>query len=121
MESKKEILVYVQAIPRNVSSGARKFKDLSSSEFDLTHSSKAAMAEAQRIFPDAEVTVAGYQAVLPEALSRGASKAVSLPMCQDPLDQAKSFPSAEKYDCIVVGETPEGPFTWASLCGALAA
>ncbi len=121
MESKKRILVYLQAIPRTVSSAATKFEDLSNSEFVLNHSSKIAIAEARRIFPDAEIIAAGYQSVLPEAFARGASKVISLPMCQDPLDQAKNLPATEKYACIVVGENPDGPFTGASLCGAIAA
>ncbi|MGI0079143.1 MAG: hypothetical protein ACRECH_05925, partial [Nitrososphaerales archaeon] len=73
------------------------------------------------IFAGAEITAAGYHSILREALTRGASKAASLPLCDDPLDQAKSFPSNESYSYFLVGENPDGFFSGASLCGALSA
>lgn len=121
MEASAKLLVYVQAIPRALPSGVRKFSDLSRSEFVLTHSSKTLLANARKLFPLGEIASAGYHAILREALARGADKAISLPLCDDPLDQAKSFPTGDLYSHILVGETIDGPFSGASLCGALAA
>ena len=121
IESRTTVLVYVQAVPKTVPSNAREFSDLSRSDFVLTHSSKSALAKVGRVFPNAKVTAAGYHSILYEALARGAEKAISLPLCDDPLDQARSFPSNEPYPYILVGENPDGIFTGASLCGALSA
>lgn len=121
METSAKLLVYVQAVPKTLPSGVRKFSDLSRSEFVLTHSSKTLLANARKLFPLREIASAGYHAILREALARGADKAISLPLCDDPLDQAKSLPTGDLYSHILVGENPDGPFSGASLCGALAA
>ncbi len=121
MQTGSKVLVYVQAIPKAVPQAVKTFPDLSRARFVMTQSSKTALARSKAIFPDAEIIAAGYNAVLQEALVRGAERAISLPLFDDPLDQAKSFPVEGYYSRIIVGENPDGPFTGASLCGALAA
>jgi hypothetical protein len=120
MASKNSILIYVQAVPKT-STNPKRFQDLMNSEFVLAYSSKMAISKAQKFFPESEVTAAGYSKVLPETIARGAHRVISLPFCDDPIEQAKSFPAFDNFDLAIVAENLEGPFTGASLCGALAA
>jgi hypothetical protein len=112
------ILVYVQAVPNAILSDG-KFSDLAKGTFSIGHSSKTALDSVRRIFPNAKIKAAGYPPVLSEAMARGADLAISLPLCDDPLEQARSFP-AEPYNYIIIGENFEGPFSGSVLCGALA-
>lgn len=116
---KKGILVYAQAVPVIFPSAARTFSDLSSSQFRMTHSSKTVLAVAQNIAKDNEIVAAGFHSILQEALARGASKVVSLPLCSDPLEQVNSLSGMQGYDLFLIGENPDGPFSGAALCGAL--
>lgn len=118
MNPDPRILVYVQAIP-NAMLSEGKFSDLAKGKFSINHSSKTALDSARRIFPNAKIKAAGYSPVLSEAIARGADLAISLPLCDDPLEQARSFPS-EPYDYIIIGENFEGPFSGSLLCGSLA-
>ena len=117
----KGILVYAQAVPVIYPSAARAFSDLSSSQFRMTHSSKTTLAAAQNIAKGTEIVVAGFHSILQEALARGASEVISVPLCSDPLEQAKSLSEMQGYELFLVGENPDGPFSGAALCGALSA
>ncbi|HKW05266.1 MAG TPA: hypothetical protein VJN71_08215, partial [Nitrososphaerales archaeon] len=79
------IVVYVQAVPSAVLSDG-KFSDLAKGKFSINHSSKTALDSARRIFPNAKIKAAGYAPVLSEAIARGADLAISLPLCDDPLE-----------------------------------
>jgi hypothetical protein len=124
---KKRILVYVQALPSDVATSgegssqrAKSFVEhfQNSPEFALTHSSKVALSRAL-LLGTMDVTAIGYAPVLHEAIARGASTAISVPLCDTPYEQAKSFPEGNSQ--IIIGENPDGPFGGASLAGALVA
>jgi hypothetical protein len=115
-----KILVYVQAIPTSISDKARNFKDLSSSSVRMAHSSKVALDQALKI--SKEVVALGHSSILSEALAHGANEAKALPFCDDPVAQAESMQDSvveSNEISILVGENLDGPFSGASLCGAL--
>ena len=117
----KKILVYVQAVPASISNRAKNFKDLSSENLRMSHSSKAALDKAARMTK--EIVALGHSSILREALARGAKEAKPLPLCDDPLTQAESindFLIEPTSVSILVGENLDGPFSGAALCGALA-
>ncbi len=119
-EEKQRILVYVQAIPASVSTSAKRFTDLESSDFKMSHSSKAALAFAST-HTLGEVVAAGFPPILREAVARGASATFSMPLCDDPLKQLDFFPKEGKFSSIVVGENQDWVFSGASLCGLISA
>ena len=116
-DSESGILVYVQAIPLEQAGPKRSFEEFfQDSEFEMSYSSKIALTTALK-FSTSEITAVGFTPILHEALARGATKAVAVPFCDDALEQAKTLP---RGSMILVGENPDGPFTGASLAGALA-
>ncbi len=114
-----QVLVYVQAVPTSIPRSAKRFGNIELSEFRMTHSSKVALVRASQI-KDSGVVAIGYAAVLNEALARGATSAISVPLCDNPVEQAKFFPQ-EKSNLILIGENPDGIFSGAALAGALSA
>lgn len=118
-ENKLPILVYVQAVPVSIPSNARKFTDLETCEFKLSHSSKAALAFATSTFERGELIAAGFSPVLREAVARGAASAFSMPLCDQPLDQFAFFPKGKAFSHIIVGENPDWVFSGASLAGLI--
>lgn len=113
----REIFVYVQAIPVSLPPSIRKFQDLESLEFSMSHSSRKAISFAKS-FGFSEITAFGFPAVLHESLARGATGCVPIPLCDDPVLQASFFP--EHASSIIIGENSDWIFTGASLAGALA-
>ncbi|MHB8566313.1 MAG: hypothetical protein ACYC7D_00350 [Nitrososphaerales archaeon] len=113
------IAVYVQALPSSVGEAPSKnFGDnFEDSEFELSHSSKVALSIAKG-FGSHEITAMGHEPVLHEAIARGATSTVSLPFCDNPYEQAKSIPR-DLFSKIIIPESVDGPFTGASLAGAL--
>ncbi|HZW55227.1 MAG TPA: hypothetical protein VFF30_02975 [Nitrososphaerales archaeon] len=119
------VLVYVQALPTSVEvdlSGRnsepnfeRCFKN---SDFVMAHSSKLAISKALEL-SGAEVVAVGFTPILREALVQGASSAIPVPLCSDPIDQSASFPQ-EAQSQILIGECLDGFFTGASFAGVLA-
>ncbi len=111
------MLVYVQALPVSFPSLPKKFSDLDTADFEMSHSSKAALAFATSLkFP--EILALGFSPVLQEALARGATEVKSVPLCDDPLQQASFFPEGD-FSHIIVGENPDWIFSGALLCGVL--
>jgi hypothetical protein len=95
----------------------RKFQDVEITEFRMSHSSKTALAFAKVLdFP--EIVAVGFSPVLREAIARGATSCISVPLCEDPLEQASFFPKGE-FSHVIVGENPEWVFTGASLAGII--
>ncbi|MGI0091926.1 MAG: hypothetical protein ACREBS_09470 [Nitrososphaerales archaeon] len=120
MAPDRQILVYVQALPVSIPGWARKFQDLESSEFRMSHSSRVALAFASALGFH-EIVAAGFPPVLREALARGATSCMSIPLCDDPLEQASFFrKGVESFYHVIVGENPDWVFTGASLAGVLA-
>ena len=121
MTADRQILVYVQALPVSVPTSARKFQDLESSEFRMSHSSKAALSFAATLGFH-EIVAAGFSPILREALARGATSCMTMPLCDDPLEQSSFFPKKRdgSFSHIIIGENPEWAFTGATLAGALA-
>lgn len=116
----QKMLVYVQAVPVSIHSRAKTFEDLASSEFRMVHSSKAALHRAGELAD--EIVAIGHSSILREAITRGASEVVSVPLCDDPLVQAESLKNLltdPSSTSILVGENLDGPFSGAALCGAL--
>ncbi len=109
--------MYVQALPVSVASSARKFQDLEGCDFKMSHSSKSALAFATTL-DFHEIVAAGFSPILREAIARGATSCHSMPLCDDPLEQASFFPK-EIYSNIMIGENPEWLFSGASLAGIL--
>ena len=125
MSSEKgKVLVYVQAIPVSSSSGEssreKSFVEYfqNSAEFTMTHSSKVALEKAQ-LLGTSDVTAIGYSPILHEAMARGASAGISVPACDTPYRQARTFPQGNFE--ILIGENGDGLFNGASLAGALVA
>lgn len=116
---KGQIVVYVQALPTSIPSAARKFENLESCEFEMSHSSKKALAFATSL-GIGEIMAVGFSPILQEAIMRGATSCKALPLCDDPCDQASFFPEEDKSDIVIVGENPEWVFTGASLAGFIA-
>ena len=117
-DAKWPVLVFVQAVPTHVP-GVDKFSDLSKAAFSLSHSSKVALNRSKRI--QREFVAIGHSSVLAEALARGATRVFSVPLCDDPFEQAMTFPKDGHWTNVIIGENPDGPFTGASLSGALSA
>jgi hypothetical protein len=115
--AERQLLVYVQAIPSWIPRGTKKFKDLEKAEFRLSHSSKAALSLATSMGFH-EIVAAGYALVLNEAIARGATSVVSLPLCDDPVKQAGFFPD-ENFTNVLIGENVDWVFSGASLLGVL--
>ena len=112
------LLVYVQAVPNMIPSSAKSLKDLAGVKFKMSHSSKTALAIASSI-GSKEIVAAGFGPVLSEAVARGASSTVPVPLIDDPLRQAESIPK-ESFTHILVGESADWFFSGASLAGILA-
>jgi hypothetical protein len=113
-----KLLVYIQALPDSVSTSAKKFADLESAEFSMSHSSKTALAFASTLrFP--HIVAAGFSPVLQEALTRGATEIFTMPLCDDPILQASFLPEGE-FTHIIAGENPDWIFSGATFCGVLA-
>jgi hypothetical protein len=112
------VLVYVQAVPSFIPSSVRKFSDLENCTFKMSHSSKAALAFASR-HATGEIVAAGFSPILREAVARGASRPISMPLCDDALTQISFFLKNEEFTSIIVGENTDWIFSGASLCGAL--
>lgn len=115
----QKILVYVQAVPISIQSNVRNFSDLSSSRFRMAHSSKAALNRAKSL--SEEVVAMGHSSILREAIARGATQVFSLPLCDDPLNQAESMKELlqDSNSVVIIGDNLDGPFSGAALCGAL--
>ncbi|MDA4111096.1 MAG: hypothetical protein OK439_01050 [Thaumarchaeota archaeon] len=116
--SDRKLLVYVQALPVSISSSARKFKDIETSEFRMSHSSRAALSLAISL-GFSHIVAAGFPPILQEALARGATEIFPTPLCDDPLEQVSYLPD-EDFSHMIVGENPDWIFSGASICGILA-
>jgi hypothetical protein len=116
-EKSGTILVYVQATPVSIPPSTRKFSDIENCDFKMSHSSKVALAAALR--SNHEILAAGFSPILREAVVRGASSVVSMPLCDDPSKQISFFPRNRRLSQIFVGECQEWIFTGASLAGLL--
>ena len=114
----ERVLVYVQAMPVVVPHSIKKFQDLGMSEFSISHSSKVALSAAKSLGFH-EIVALGFPPVLQESLARGATSWVSMPLCDDPLEQASFFPKNTIFP-IIIGENSDWVFTGASLAGVLA-
>jgi hypothetical protein len=112
------VLVYVQALPVSIPPSARKFSDLESCEFEMSHASKLALAVASEL--SSKVTAAGFSPILRESIARGAASIHSMPLCDDPLMQFSFFPK-EEYSQFLIGENPDWVFSGASLAGVISA
>jgi len=117
-KDKRRILVYVQAIPVFVPGSARKFTDLETCEFRMSHSSKAALAYTT-VDDSAEIVAAGFSPILREAVARGASSTFSMPLCDDPQKQQSFFPRDANFSSFVIGESPDWVFSGSSLAGVV--
>jgi hypothetical protein len=115
----EKLLVYVQASPVLFPSSARKFSDLETAEFRMSHSSKTALAFAGKNF-SGEIVAAGFSPILREAVARGASRTFPTPLCDDPLRQFSFFPK-EKFSAIILGENPDWLFSGLALGGVISA
>ena len=116
--NQSKVLVYVQAVPIGIPTSAKRLQDISDGKFRISHSSRAALALATSLGAK-EIVAAGHGPVLPEAVARGASSSVPLPLFDDPLKQAQSFPD-DTFSQIVIGENDDWLFSGASLAGILA-
>ena len=116
-DASKKILVYVQALPSFIPSSARKFSDLETADFRMSHSSKAALALAAKY--SRKIVAAGFSPILREAVARGASDIFPMPLCDDPLQQVSFFPK-KSYSGVFVGENPDWLFSGMSLAGLIA-
>jgi hypothetical protein len=120
----RQLLVYVQALPvfSSVPSSAKRFQDLETCEFKMSHSSKAALSFATALGFH-EIVAVGFSPILRESIARGATSCRSVPLCDDPLEQASFFPRESKegnyYSHIIIGENPEWVFGGGSLAGTL--
>ncbi|MHB1907258.1 MAG: hypothetical protein ACYCQJ_00140 [Nitrososphaerales archaeon] len=111
------ILAYVQAVPSAIHDSQKNFSELNE-RLRMVHSSQALLA--RMVSMDEEIVAVGYSQILLEALARGASSGISLPLCDDPLVQAESMREILKSKIrIFVGENLDGPFSGAALCGAI--
>ena len=109
--------MYVQALPTSVPPTAKNFKDIEGSDFRMSHSSRAALAFA-KILDFHEIVAIGFPPILREAIARGATSYKTMPLCDDPLEQASFFPK-ESFSHVLIGENPEWVFTGASLAGVI--
>jgi hypothetical protein len=117
----RQLLVYVQALPVSIPPSARKFQDVeTSSEFRMSHSSRAALGFATGLGFH-EIVAVGFSPILRESIARGATSCRSVPLCDDPLEQASFFPKQGEnyYSHIIIGENPEWVFGGGSLAGIL--
>lgn len=116
------IAVYVQALPLALADSQPKngnFGDLlQGASFVLSHSSKVALSVSTKS-GNHDVVAIGQNSVLHEALARGATSAISVPLFDTALAQERSFPD-QQFSTIVVPENLDGPFSGASLAGAIA-
>lgn len=108
----------MQAIPTAIPSSAKRFEDLQDSLFEMTHSSKKALSFASALGAG-EIIAIGYPPILRDAIMRGATRFISAPLCDDPLQQLTFFPKEEMTGHVIIGENPEWIFTGASLAGAV--
>jgi len=83
----------------------------------MSQSSKAALAFASTLGFHETVAV-GFSPILREALARGATSCVSVPLCDDPLEQASFFPKND-FSHVIIGENSDWAFTGSSLAGAV--
>jgi hypothetical protein len=118
-DSSQRILVYVQALPTIIPNSAKKFSDLESADYKMSHSSKVALAFASKNMSN-EIVAAGFSPILREAVARGALKTFSMPLCDDPYQQFSFFPK-EKFSTIIMGENPDWLFSGFSLGGIISA
>ena len=110
-------LVYVQAVPSALHDSQKNFSELNES-FRMVHSSQALLSKM--VSMNEEIVAVGYSQILLEALARGASSSISLPLCDDPFVQAESMKEILKDKVrIFVGENLDGPFSGGALCGAI--
>jgi len=116
-DASQKALVYVQALPDFIPSSVRKFTDLETADFRMSHSSQAALALAAKY--SRRIVAAGFSPILREAVARGASDIFPMPLCDDPLHQFSFFPK-ESYSAIFVGENPDWLFSGMSLAGLIA-
>lgn len=118
-----KVLVYVQAVPILGSQKVRRFEEFSKAFFRISHSSISAFFRSKELFNESMLIVVGYSSVLAHAMTLGASSGVPVSLCDDPLEQALEIKNAighpRSIDSIVVGENLDGPFSGASLAGAL--
>jgi len=84
----------------------------------MSHSSKAALTFAGSL-GISQIVAIGFSPILQEALARGATDIVAVPLCADPFEQASFFPH-ENFSYIILGENPDWKFSGASICGILA-
>ncbi|MDG6923741.1 MAG: hypothetical protein JRN67_10670 [Nitrososphaerota archaeon] len=115
--SSRQILVYVQALPVSTPTSAKKFQDLEVCEFRMSQSSKSALALARKLGFH-EIMAVGFSSILREAVARGATSCHSVPLCDDPLEQASFFPK-EQFSHLVIAENSDWVFTGSSLAGIL--
>jgi hypothetical protein len=116
----RKLLVYVQAVPISIQSNVKSFSDLSNARFKMAHSSKLALDRAKQL-SEGEIVAVGHSSILPEAIARGATRVIPVPLCEDPLKQAESIKEflQDSNSSVLIGENLDGPFTGAALCGAL--
>lgn len=110
-------MVYVQALPVSVPASAKKFQNLETCEFRMSQSSKTALSFARGLGFH-EIMAVGFSPVLREAVARGATSCHSIPLCDDPLEQASFFPR-ERFSHIIIPENSDWIFTGSSLAGVL--
>jgi hypothetical protein len=113
----RQILVYVQALPVSIPSSARKFQDLEKSEFRMSQSSKVAISFAKTLGFH-EIMAVGFSPILREAIARGATSCYSVPLCDDPLEQASFFPK-DSFSHVIIAENSDWVFSGSSLAGVL--
>jgi hypothetical protein len=115
---RQEIFVYVQAIPISIPSSAKGFRDLAGSQFRISHSSKLVLSRASGI--SSWVVAMGHSSVLREALARGATRVIPLPLYDDPVKQTENMKNFIGDSALVlIGENLDGPFSGAALAGVL--
>jgi hypothetical protein len=113
----RQLLVYIQALPVSVPSSAKKFQDLENMEFRMSQSSKAALSFAKTLGFH-EIVALGFSPILREALARGATSCYSVPLGDDPLEQASFFPKDE-FSHFIIAENSDWVFSGSSLAGIL--
>jgi len=118
----RRVGVYVQALPVSLSDPASKERNFAEqfqdANFELSHSSKVALDVARKLGVH-DVCAFGHHSVLFEALARGATSIVSLPLHYNPSEQARSIPR-DGFSTLVIPENCDGPFSGAALAGAVA-
>ena len=113
----RQILVYVQALPVSIPSSAKKFQDLEKSEFRMSQSSKTAISFAKSLGFH-EIVALDFLRYCTKSLARGATSCYSVPLCDDPLEQASFFPK-EQFSHFIIAENSDWVFSGSSLAGVL--